>query len=106
MIAIAFGRNWHLSWWEWHILLLAAFGLVAVSARVSWREERFAELYLAQTSAGTRDISVLFADLEGFTAFSETHSPDEVARMLNEYFAVAVPAVSCAIRRRCGPHHR
>jgi adenylate cyclase len=93
MIAIAFGRNWHLSWWEWHILLLAAFGLVAVSARVSWREERFAELYLAQTSAGTRDISVLFADLEGFTAFSETHSPDEVARMLNEYFAVAVPAV-------------
>jgi class 3 adenylate cyclase len=93
MIAIAFARNWHLSWWEWHVLLLGAFGLVALSARSSWREERFAELYLPQTSAGSREISVLFADLEGFTGFSETHKPDEVARMLNEYFAAAVPAV-------------
>jgi adenylate cyclase len=93
MIAIAFARNWHLSWWEWHVLLLGAFGLVALSARSSWREERFAELYLPQTSAGNREISVLFADLEGFTGFSETHKPDEVARMLNEYFAAAVPAV-------------
>jgi len=93
MIAIAFARNWHLSWWEWHVLLLAAFGLVALSAQSSWREERFAELYLPQTSAGNREISVLFADLEGFTAFSETHQPDEVVRMLNEYFAAAVPAV-------------
>jgi adenylate cyclase len=93
MVAIAFARNWHLSWWEWHVLMLVAFGLVALSARASWREERFAELYLPQTSAGSREISVLFADLEGFTSFSETHQPDEVARMLNEYFAAAVPAV-------------
>jgi adenylate cyclase len=93
MIAMAFARNWHLSWWEWHVLMLVAFGLVALSAQTSWREERFAELYLPQTSAGSREISVLFADLEGFTSFSETHQPDEVAQMLNEYFAVAVPAV-------------
>jgi adenylate cyclase len=93
MIAMAFAPNWHLSWWEWHVLMLAAFGLVALSAQTSWREERFAELYLPQTSAGSREISVLFADLQGFTAFSETHEPDEVARMLNEYFAAAVPAV-------------
>jgi len=93
MIAMAFARNWHLPWWEWHVLMLVAFGLVALSAQTSWREERFAELYLPQTSAGSREISVLFADLQGFTTFSETHEPDEVARMLNEYFAVAVPAV-------------
>jgi adenylate cyclase len=93
MIAIAFARNWHLSWWEWHVLLLAAFGLVAGSAQASWREERFAELYLTQTSAGSRNISVLFADLHGFTSFSETHEPDEVTSMLNEYFSAAVPAV-------------
>jgi adenylate cyclase len=93
MVAIAFARNWHLSWWEWHVLLLAAFGLVALSAQASWHEERFAELYLPQTSGGSREISVLFADLEGFTAFSESHEPEEVAGMLNEYFAVAVPAV-------------
>jgi len=97
MVAIAFARNWHISWWEWHVLMLAAFGLVALGARLSWREERFAELYLPQTSAGARQISVLFADLEGFTSFSENHPPEEVTRMLNEYFAVAVPAV-------VGPH--
>ncbi|HZA32764.1 MAG TPA: adenylate/guanylate cyclase domain-containing protein [Propionibacteriaceae bacterium] len=93
MVAITFARNWHLSWWEWHVLLLAAFALVALGARISWYEERFAELYLPQTSGGTREISVLFADLEGFTTFSERHQPDEVAKMLNEYFSVAVPAV-------------
>jgi adenylate cyclase len=93
MIAIAFGRNWHLSWWEWHVLMLVAFGLVALSAQASWHEERFAELYLPQTSGGSREISVLFADLQGFTSFSESHEPEDVTRMLNEYFAVAVPAV-------------
>ena len=36
---------------------------------------------------------MLFADLQGFTTFSEAHRPEEVTAMLNEYFAVAVPAV-------------
>ena len=93
MVAIAFARNWHLSWWEWHVLMLMAFGLVALGARSSWREERFADLYLSDTVAGNREMSVLFADLQGFTTFSESHRPDEVTAMLNEYFAVAVPAV-------------
>ncbi len=93
MVAIAFARNWHLSWWEWHVLMLAAFVLVALGARSSWHEERFADLYLRDTVAGNREISVLFADLQGFTTFSEGHRPEEVTAMLNEYFAVAVPAV-------------
>jgi class 3 adenylate cyclase len=93
MIAIAFARNWHLSWWEWHVLMLAAFALVAAGARASWREERFAALYLPDTAAGSREMSVLFADLQGFTTFSEAHPPGEVTAMLNEYFSVAVPAV-------------
>jgi len=93
MVAIAFARNWHLSWWEWHVLMLAAFALVAVGARMSWHEERFADLYLHDTRAGNRDMSVLFADLQGFTTFSEAHRPEEVTAMLNEYFAAAVPAV-------------
>jgi class 3 adenylate cyclase len=93
MAAIAVARNWHLSWWEWHVLLLAAYGLVAAGARSSWREERFADLYLADTVSGHRDMSVLFADLQGFTTYSESHLPEEVTRMLNQYFAVAVPAV-------------
>ncbi|PVG83272.1 hypothetical protein DDE18_08220 [Nocardioides gansuensis] len=93
MVAIALARNWHLSWWEWHVLMMAAFGLVALGAWRSWHEERFADLYLPGTSGGSRTISVLFADLQGFTTFSENHAPEEVTAMLNTYFAVAVPAV-------------
>jgi adenylate cyclase len=33
MIAIAVARNWHASWWEWHVLMAIAFGLVALAAR-------------------------------------------------------------------------
>ena len=93
MVAIALARSWHLSWWEWHVLMLAAFALVAVGARSSWHEERFADLYLHDTRAGNREMSVLFADLQGFTTFSEAHRPEQVTAMLNEYFEAAVPAV-------------
>ena len=34
-----------------------------------------------------REITVLFADINGFTTVSETRSPEEVIRMLNAYFA-------------------
>ena len=86
MIAVVFARNWALSWWEWHLLMLAAFALVAIGARMQWHEERFADLYLADTVGGIREISVIFADLEGFTSFSERHQPAEVTAMLNAYF--------------------
>ncbi|HEU4491977.1 MAG TPA: adenylate/guanylate cyclase domain-containing protein, partial [Jiangellales bacterium] len=92
MVAVVFARNWQLSWWEWHLLMLAAFGLVAVGARMQWHEERFADLYLEDTVAGAREMSVLFADLQGFTTFSENHDPAEVTEMLNTFFEVAVPA--------------
>jgi adenylate cyclase len=93
MVAIAFADSWRLSWWEWHVLMLTAFALIAGGARASWREERFADLYLPDTVAGDREISVLFADLQGFTTYSEQHPPDEVRAMLNSYFDVAIPAV-------------
>jgi adenylate cyclase len=165
MIAVAAARNWHLSWWEWHVLMAVAFGLVAFAAREEHKRggSPFAGLYLRDTiarldqryahaidnalkggdaqpdlsaeearlveraageirrledlfkpylspqvtarlkadpSAGllggeTRDVSVLFADLEGFTSFSEDCAePGDVVEMLNEYWAHAVPAVA------------
>ena len=165
MIAVAAARNWHLSWWEWHVLMAVAFGLVAFAAREEHKRggSPFAGLYLRDTiarldkryahaidnaleggdaqpdlsaeearlveraageirrledlfkpylspqvtarlkanpNAGllggeTRDVSVLFADLEGFTSFSEgCAEPGDVVEMLNEYWAHAVPAVA------------
>ena len=180
LLAVTFGRNWHTSWWEWHVLMLVAFVIVARTTRVEYRRSgssvgAFSGLYLDQTlrrvdqrtaagleqlvgaiergestasvvdtmvtrdgisrdeakalSAAAREIhdldalftpyvspqvaerlradptlaelggverqvSVLFADLQGFTAFSETRSPAQVIGMLNRYWSAAVPAVT------------
>jgi len=93
MLAIAVARNWHATWWEWHLLMLAAFVLIAWTAHREWHEERFSDLYLDHTGKGTREISVLFADLEGYTRFAECHEPREVSAMLNAYFEVAIPPI-------------
>ncbi|TDW93677.1 class 3 adenylate cyclase [Kribbella pratensis] len=93
MVALVFARNWALSWWEWHVLMLSAFVLVVAGVRIQWYEERFADLYQEDTVSGRRELSVLFADLQGFTSFSEQHDPSEVTAMLNTYFQVVVPQV-------------
>jgi class 3 adenylate cyclase len=98
-VAVAWGRNWHASWWEWHLLMLAAFVIVAVAAQLSWHEERWAGLYLEETASAEREISVVFADLQGFTTFSEGHTPQQVTAMLNAYFTEAIPPV---VRRHGG----
>jgi adenylate cyclase len=173
MAAIVLGRNWHASWWEWHVLMASAFGIVALAARNEYRRRRstaavFKDLYLEHTAdlvdrryaqalgelAGSetsleairdrdklseeearllehaagelkrldelfspylspqlrtrlrdrpgaaelggeeREVSVLFADLQGFTAFSERSTPPEVVAMLNAYWAKVVPVVA------------
>ena len=177
MLAVAFSRSWHLSWWEWHVLMTAAFALIAYGARREYRrtgslvttfepaylsatldridrwhgraiaelaagEERgipqdrlLADLrsegastdelalmqqaareirriddlfrpYLPQAyaarlraegsaapAAEERTVSVLFADLAGFTTFSEGHARMDVVAMLNAYWAAAVPVI-------------
>ncbi len=179
MIAVTVSRNWRLSWWEWHLLLLAAFAVIALGARNEYRRSgslsgAFGGLYLEATLArvdrwhagaiaavaaaseggGSTDrvladlrregatgdevallskaaeelrrldaafrpylpavvargirrrepgaerlggeeriVSVLFADLAGFTTFSESRAPTEVIGMLNEYWAAVVPVI-------------
>ena len=91
MVVIAWARNWRVSWWEWHLLMLLAFVVITLAARGEWHEERFSALYLDETLAGAKDVSILFADLAGFTPFAERAAPGEVAGMLNAYFARIVP---------------
>lgn len=43
-----------------------------------------------------RDLSVLFADLAGFTQFSETRSPGKVITMLNAFWAEVVPIIDAS----------
>ena len=182
MIAVVLSRNWHASWWEWHLLLLAAFLAIALGARSEYRRSgslsgAFGGLYLEATLArldrwhagaiaavvtaeergestervlddlraegatsdevalleqaadelrrldaafrpylpsvvaeGIRQrepdvarlggeervVTVLFADLAGFTTFSESRAPTEIITMLNEYWAAVVPSIDAA----------
>jgi adenylate cyclase len=90
MVAVAVSRNWQASWWEWHVLMLIAFALIAAMAHREGSEERFGRLYVEREA---QRVTVLFADLMGFTAFSELHAPTEVSRMLDTLFGAAIPAI-------------
>jgi adenylate cyclase len=94
MIAIAFAHSWHATWWEWHLLMLLAFGLIAYSVRVEWQHEGmgrelFSDIYQDQTRGHLEELTVCFADLQGFTAYSERTGDVEVKEMLDTYFRVA-----------------
>jgi len=178
LVAIGLSRSWHLTWWEWHVLMACGFALVAWTARAAYRGSAsvtgaFGGLYLdgtlervdADTGAALRqlvgalesgepvdeiahelreqgmggdevaalersarevrrieglfrpyvspelavgleqepelarlggeerEVTVLFADLEGFTEFAERCAPGEAIEMLNTYWAAAVPGL-------------
>ena len=98
MLAIAISRNWHVSWWEWHLLMLLAFALVLRSVWAEWKREGssaevFADLYEERTLGREVELSVLFADRQGFTTFAERTPQDEVRAMLDTYFSAAAPVI-------------
>jgi class 3 adenylate cyclase len=92
--AIVGERTWHASWWEWHALIVTAYLIVLYAARRQWREERFHELYLPSTRKRPQEVSVLFADLAGFTTYAEQSPPAEVAAVLVSYYGLATPLIS------------
>jgi len=47
----------------------------------------------ARLGGAVTEVTVLFADLRGFTRFSEQAPPERVVAMLNEYFGRAVPVL-------------
>ena len=95
VVAVAsLATTWQLSWWEWHVLMLISFAAIAAASWSEWHEERFSALYLDETLAGRRDVTVLFADLAGFTPFSEARGPEAVHAMLLTYFGELTPMIT------------
>ena len=78
LLAIAFARNWHATWWEWHLLMAAAFLLVAAAVRREYRErgsaaEALGNLYLEHTVARVHDgYAKALADLRLNLSAAET----------------------------------
>jgi adenylate cyclase len=93
-VAVTGERKWHASWWEWHGLIVTAYVIVGLAVRREWRDERFRRLYLPTTRARHQEVSVLFADLVGFTGFAERSSPAEVAAALDAYWGTAAPLIT------------
>jgi adenylate cyclase len=93
VVVISLKTSWQLSWWEWHGLMLVGFASIASAAWREWHEERFSGLYLEETLRGHKEVSVLFADLAGFTTFSEQRGLDELHAMLVAYFGRLAPLI-------------
>jgi class 3 adenylate cyclase len=87
-------RNWHASWWEWHLLIVLAYLVVLFAAWREWSDERFRRLYLPTTRERALEMSVLFGDLAGYTTFAEHSDPHDVANMLRTYYAEATPLIA------------
>ena len=95
-LAVAITESWRASWWLWHVLMIAAFAAIATASARMPSDERFSDLYLDDVAAGTRDVTVLFADLKGFSKFSEENPSDVVRAMLNTYFEAVLPGIRAA----------
>jgi class 3 adenylate cyclase len=82
MVAVILANKWHLSWWEWHVLLTFAFGFVAYSAYVQYRREG--------TSAGLFDAIAL----------------DQTTRRIRAEYGAALEELVTALqeRERDGDH--
>ena len=93
MLVIAVAANWTASWWLWHVLMVVAFASISYAAWREWPAERFAHLYLAETLSGSEEVTLMFADLQGYTSFTERVGADEATRMLNTYWERLLPVL-------------
>jgi adenylate cyclase len=93
-VALTGERRWHASWWEWHGLIVTAYLVIGFAVRREWRDERFRHLYLSTTRERKETISVLFADLVGYTTFAARSTPGEAAAVLNAYWGIAAPLLT------------
>lgn len=75
-------------------LLAAARALVHRYLSVEVAATLLADPSRLQLGGELTEATVLFADLRGFTSFSESLRPDLAVAVLNRYFALAVPAIA------------
>jgi class 3 adenylate cyclase len=101
-IASTYGRVWELSWWEWHILLITAFGFVAYAAVVQWRREGsaaalFGAIGLRET---LRDVQRSYAAaLEAVVAAIEAGRPlTEEMAVLEDRFGLSERQIEVLVR--------
>ena len=90
---LSLATSWQLSWWEWHGLMVIGFLSIGAASWREWNEERFSALYLDETLRGHKEVTVLFADLAGFTPFTEANGSADVHSMLVTYFGRLAPMI-------------
>ncbi len=95
MVTVIMADKWHLSWWHWHVLLVAAFGFIAYSAYLQYQREGasagvFDAIVLEETA---QRIRTEYEDaLEEFVSFleeqekGEPRSPAQASAALAERF--------------------
>lgn len=116
VLAVAYALLMRNQLWQPFSVLLSVWLAFAVAAAASYLQEkrqrehalkmfsRFLDpnvvrsltdgddLAVAQTGS-SREITVLFSDIRGFTSLSETRAPEAVVELLNRYFDLQVGAV-------------
>ena len=73
--------------WQQTRAMMRAFMATAIA---DWFENDPSRM---QRKIEEREVTVLFADIRGFSLFSDGRNPREVARLLMEYFDVVVPTI-------------
>ncbi|MDQ1651450.1 MAG: adenylate cyclase [Cryptosporangiaceae bacterium] len=83
-VAIAAGPSWHLSWWGWHLLILAGFCFVAYSAYAEYQREGSAAGIFDGVAAGPAlaALRAEYADaLESLVAALAASDPGSMGRV-------------------------
>ncbi|MDQ4131419.1 MAG: adenylate/guanylate cyclase domain-containing protein, partial [Actinomycetota bacterium] len=96
LVNAALVENWRLSWWEWHVVALVAFGYIAYSANVHYRQEGrprglFTDIALQESLEAARReygeaLEALVAAIEGQERTGGHRSIEPVVRDLARRF--------------------
>ena len=74
-------------------MLSAARGIVRRYLAPAAADQFLADPRRQELGGEIAEVTVLFADLGGFSTYAETRSPAEVVELLNRYFAMTLPAI-------------